>query len=52
MLPELSPANAKYAWALRGREAPPKRAAGERVHDFCEVFDVFDEATVRAQAAR
>ncbi len=52
MLPELSPANAKYAWALRGREAPPKRPAGERVHDFGEVFDVFDETTVREQAAR
>lgn len=52
MLPELSPANAKYAWALRGRAVPPKRAAEERVHDYGEVFAAFDEATVREQAAR
>lgn len=42
----------KYAWSLIGREAPPKRAAGERVHDFREIYSEFDEATVRAQAAR
>jgi glutamate synthase (NADPH/NADH) small chain len=42
----------KYAWSLIGREAPPKRAANERVGDFREIYSEFDEETVRAQAAR
>jgi glutamate synthase (NADPH/NADH) small chain len=48
----LTPATAKYAWALITRTAPPKRAADERVHDFREIYGEFDEATVRAQASR
>jgi glutamate synthase (NADPH/NADH) small chain len=52
MPPPATPKLAKYAWSYIGREAPPKRAAGERVHDFHEIYSEFDEATVRAQAAR
>ena len=46
------PANAKYAWRTIARTAPPKRSAEERVCDFREIYDNFDEATVRAQASR
>ncbi len=42
----------KYAWSLIRRASPPKRPAGERVEDFREIYSEFDEATVRAQAAR
>jgi glutamate synthase (NADPH/NADH) small chain len=52
MPPLLTPATAKYAWALLGHALPPKRPAAERTHDFCEVSDLFDEATVREQASR
>lgn len=34
------------------RAAPPKRGAEERVCDFREIYAEYDEATVRAQAAR
>jgi glutamate synthase (NADPH/NADH) small chain len=44
--------HSKYAWSLIHRAAPPKRTAGERVEDFREIYSEFDEATVRAQAAR
>ncbi|HVZ65926.1 MAG TPA: NAD(P)-dependent oxidoreductase [Lacunisphaera sp.] len=47
-----TPSQSKYAWSLIGRAAPPKRGAAERVGDFCEIYSEFDEATVRAQAAR
>ncbi|HVS52839.1 MAG TPA: NAD(P)-dependent oxidoreductase [Opitutaceae bacterium] len=49
---DTSPANPKYAWATIARASPPKRAAAERVGDFCEIYSNFDEATVRAQASR
>lgn len=47
-----APFNPKYAWSAIRRAAPPKRSAEERVCDFNEIYSVFDEATVRAQASR
>lgn len=44
--------NPKYAWSTITRSSPPKRAAGERVTDFREIYRNFDEAAVRAQASR
>jgi len=46
------PQLARYAWSLIARAAPPKRAAADRLRDFGEIYREFDEATVRAQAAR
>jgi glutamate synthase (NADPH) small chain len=51
-MPPLNASNAKYAWQLIARATPPKRAAADRVGDFREIYDNFDEATVRAQASR
>src|ERR1044071_5851889 len=42
----------KYDWAEIRRENPPKRAAAERVRDYCEITELFDEQTVREQACR
>lgn len=42
----------KHNWRYIARESPPKRAASERVCDFDEIYDLYDEATVRAQASR
>ena len=42
----------KYAWAEFSREAPPKRAASERVADFHEIYSLYDEDEVRRQASR
>jgi glutamate synthase (NADPH/NADH) small chain len=42
----------KHNWRYIARETPPKRAAEERVCDFDEIYGLFDEATVRAQASR
>jgi glutamate synthase (NADPH) small chain len=44
--------NSKYAWCTIRREAPPKRAAEERVEDFREIYSNFDADTVKAQASR
>src|SRR3954465_6031495 len=52
MPPLINASNAKYAWRLVSRATPPKRSAGERVADFREIYDNFDEETVRAQASR
>ncbi|MDI1251409.1 MAG: NAD(P)-dependent oxidoreductase [Lacunisphaera sp.] len=52
MPPSSLPQDSKYAWSLIERAAPPKRPAAERVGDFREIYTDFDEATVRAQAAR
>ncbi|PTY00510.1 NAD(P)-dependent oxidoreductase [Opitutus sp. ER46] len=52
MPPTLTPSTEKYAWSLIGRSAPPKRSARERVRDYDEIYTAYDEATVRAQAAR
>ena len=43
---------AKHNWRYIARESPPKRAADERICDFDEIYGLFDEATVRAQASR
>jgi len=51
-MPPSTQQQSKYAWSQIGRAAPPKRPAGERVGDFREIYSEFDEATVRAQAAR
>jgi glutamate synthase (NADPH/NADH) small chain len=42
----------KYTWAEVSRVNPAKRPAKDRVKDYEEVYSVFDEATVRAQASR
>jgi glutamate synthase (NADPH) small chain len=42
----------KHNWRYIARETPPKRAAGERICDFDEIYALFDEATARAQASR
>jgi glutamate synthase (NADPH) small chain len=43
---------AKHNWRYIPRESPPKRAVGERICDFDEIYGLFDETTVRAQASR
>ena len=50
--PELPSAPGKYAWSSITRALPPKRPAGERVGDYDEIYASYDEAAVRAQAAR
>ena len=42
----------KQNWRYIVRESPPKRDAAERICDFDEIYGLFDEATVRAQASR
>ena len=42
----------KHNWRYIARESPPKRAVAERICDFDEIYGLFDEATVRAQASR
>ena len=42
----------KHNWRYIARETPPKRAAAARICDFDEIYDLFDEATARAQASR
>ncbi len=43
---------AKHNWRYIARASPPKRAAAKRICDFDEIYDLYDEATVRAQASR
>ena len=43
---------AKHNWRYITRESPPKRDVAERICDFDEIYGLFDEATVRAQASR
>ena len=43
---------AKHAWREVERVPPPKRPAEERVGDFREIYELYDEATVRQQASR
>ena len=45
-------ADDKYAWSAIARALPSKRAAGERIGDFDEIYASYDEAAVRAQASR
>ena len=47
-----TPWPAKHNWRYIARESPPKRAVAERICDFDEIYGLFDEATVRAQASR
>lgn len=42
----------KHAWIEVDRCSPPKRKADERVNDFREIYDSYDEETVMAQARR
>lgn len=48
----IKPWPAKHNWRYITRETPPKREAAERICDFDEIYDLYDEATVRAQASR
>ena len=43
---------AKYAWMEIDRVEPPVRSASDRVADFRETTDPYDEATAREQASR
>jgi glutamate synthase (NADPH) small chain len=43
---------AKHNWRYIARESPPKRDVSERICDFDEIYGLYDEATVRAQASR
>lgn len=47
-----APGLAKHNWRNIQRATPPKRSAAERVCDFDEIYGLFDEETVRAQASR
>src|ERR1043165_4716541 len=49
--PELR-AHTKYDWAEIPRVNPLKRPAAQRVHDYCEINELFDEQSVREQACR
>ena len=42
----------KHNWRYIARESPPQRPPDERICDFDEIYGLFDEATVRAQASR
>jgi glutamate synthase (NADPH/NADH) small chain len=50
--PSLPSRQAKHAWRDIDREGPSKRSAEERVADFHEIYNLYDEATVREQASR
>ena len=52
MIPAPHIRHSKYRWCDITRVNPPKRAAPGRVHDFREIVQLFDEATVREQASR
>jgi glutamate synthase (NADPH/NADH) small chain len=43
---------AKYVWREVDRAEQPKRVANDRITDFHEIYSLFDEATIREQAAR
>ena len=42
----------KHNWRYIAREAPPQRSPAARICDFDEIYSLFDEETVRAQASR
>jgi len=42
----------KYAWIELPHSAPPKRSPEERVKDFREIYDTYDEAAAMEQARR
>lgn len=41
-----------HRWRLLPRASPPKRTGEERLHDFDEIYSLFDEKTIREQASR
>ncbi len=43
---------AKYTWRDVSRLGPPKRGATQRTQDFCEIYNLYDEETIRQQASR
>jgi glutamate synthase (NADPH/NADH) small chain len=45
-------AKAKYAWREFDRVDPPKRPVPDRLSDFNEIFQPYDEATASQQASR
>lgn len=50
--PRLPTGKAKHAWFEVDRAEQPKRGADDRISDFQEIYSLFDEATIREQAAR
>ena len=44
--------NPKYHWCAVERKDPPKRSAEDRLADYHEIYSLFDEETVMAQASR
>lgn len=44
--------NSKYAWLMIERANPQKRSPAERINDFREVYQRYDERAVRDQASR
>src|ERR1041385_5896838 len=50
--PQSVETHTKYGWTEIARVNPPKRPATERVHDFCEIVQLFSEQAVREQACR
>jgi glutamate synthase (NADPH/NADH) small chain len=44
--------SSKYTWFEIPRHDPPKRPALQRAHDFREIYNLYDEDTVREQASR
>ena len=42
----------KYAWRHVPRATPVKAPAAERIHNFSEIYSLYDEATIREQASR
>src|SRR4029453_3963878 len=42
----------KHNWRYIARETPPKRNAAERICDFDEIYDLYEEEPVRAKASR
>lgn len=53
MDPASTPArNPKYAWRDVARAEPPKRAAGDRISDFKDIYQPYDEWIASEQASR
>src|SRR6185369_10538210 len=46
------PSKQKYAWSEVPRVTPPKLPAEERVCNFGEIYELYDEQTVMEQASR
>lgn len=50
--PVIFPSKQKYAWSEVPRVTPQKLPAEERICNFEEIYELYDEETVRAQASR